>query len=163
MVGGGRLVRLDALTTQPWKNGGGVTAEIACDPAGADWKNFNWRISRAVIEKDGAFSVFPGMLRWVMLLEGNGFTLSFADRGKLYVSERFALETFSGEGITHCTLNGGPCTVLNVIARADMPMRVNVAASRAPLPSLGHALVADTGVSVRLDERTVLHAATGIG
>lgn len=163
MVGGGKLVRLDALAPQPWKNGGGVTSEIVCEPPGADWKNFNWRLSRAIIEKDGAFSVFPGMLRWIVLLEGNGFTLSFADRGKLHVTERFALESFAGDGITHCTLNNGPCVVLNVIARADMLMRVNVAASRASLPSLGHALVAKTGVSVRLDERTVLHAATGVG
>jgi environmental stress-induced protein Ves len=162
MIGGGRLVRLDALTPQRWKNGGGVTSEIACFPPGADWKNFDWRVSRAIIEKDGAFSVFPGMLRWILLLEGNGFTLSFADREKLHVTERFAVESFPGDGITHCTLNGGPSVVLNVIARADMLMRVNVTTSRAPLPSLGHALIAEAGVSVRLDEQTVLHAATGI-
>jgi uncharacterized protein len=163
MSGGGKLVRMDALHPQPWKNGGGTTAEIACDPPGAGWKEFNWRISRASIDKDGAFSVFPGMMRWILLLDGNGFTLSFTDRAKLYMTERFALESFPGDGITHCQLSEGPCSVLNVIARQGAPVRVNVVRSMAPLPSLGHALVAKTGTSVRLDERTVLHVAFGLG
>lgn len=163
MTAGGKLVRLDALKLQPWKNGGGMTAEIACDPPGVGLKDFNWRISRAEIDKDGAFSAFPGMMRWILLLDGNGFTLSFADRGKLFVSDRFALESFAGDGIAHCALNAGPCGVLNVIARLDLPMRVNVVRSMAALPSLGHALVAETGVSVRLDERHVLHVALGLG
>lgn len=163
MSGGGKLVRIDALQPQPWKNGGGTTAEIACDPPGAGWKDFNWRISRASIDKDGAFSVFPGMMRWILLLDGNGFTLSFADRAKLYMTERFALESFPGDGITHCQLSAGPCSVLNVIARADIPVRVNVVRSMAPLPSLGHALVTDTGTSIRLDDRSVLHVALGLG
>lgn len=160
---GGTLVRMDALQRQPWKNGGGTTAEIACDPPGAGWKDFNWRVSRASIDKDGAFSVFPGMTRWILLLDGNGFTLSFADRAKLHLSERFALETFPGDGITHCRLDAGPCTVINVIARPDLPVRVNVVRSLAPLPSLGHALVANTGISIRLDERHVLNIALGLG
>lgn len=163
MSGGGKLVRLDALKPQPWKNGGGTTAEIACDPPGAGWSEFNWRISRATIDKDGAFSVFPGMMRWILLLAGNGFTLSFADRAKLHVTERFSLESFPGDGITHCQLNAGPCHVMNVIARRDGPVRVNVVRSMAPLPSLGHALVTNIGASVRLDERAVLHVAFGLG
>lgn len=163
MSGGGKLVRLDALQPQPWKNGGGTTAEIAGDPPGAGWKEFNWRISRATIDKDGAFSVFPGMMRWILLLDGNGFTLSFADRAKLHLGERFALETFPGDGITHCRLNAGPCTVINVIARPELPVRVNVVRSMAPLPSLGHALVTMTGTSIRLDDRSVLNIALGLG
>lgn len=163
MTGGGKLVRVDALKTQPWKNGGGTTAEIACDPPGAGWKDFNWRISRATIDKDGTFSVFPGMMRWILLLDGNGFTLSFADRAKLYMTERFKLESFPGDGITHCQLSGGPCSVLNVIARLETPVRVNVARSMAPLPSLNHALVTQTGTSIRLDERHVLNVAFGLG
>jgi len=163
MSGGGKLVRMDALKPQPWKNGGGMTAEIASDPPGAGLKDFNWRISLATIDKDGAFSVFPGMMRWILLLDGNGFTLSFADRAKLYMTERFKLESFPGDGIAHCSLSGGPCSVLNVIARVDAPVRVNVVRSMAPLPSLGHALVTSTGTSVRLDDRNVLNVAFGLG
>lgn len=165
---GSRLIRLADISPQPWKNGGGITYEIAADPSrpdgtGGTLGDFRWRVSRAVIERDGPFSVFPGMARWILLLDGEGFTLSFADRAKLHVHRRHHLEHFPGSALAHCQLHAGPCSVLNVIAREDIPLRVNVVASRAALPSLGHAMVSDHGVGVRLDERHVLNMALPVG
>lgn len=165
-MAGARLIKIADLPPQTWKNGGGVTYEIAADPprdpaedGAAAPKDFRWRISRALIERDGPFSVFPGMTRWILLLDGDGFTLSFAERAKLYVSQRFTLEEFPGASLAHCALNGGPCSVLNVIARQDVALRVNIARSLAPLPSHGHALVAERAVSIRLDDRQILQVA----
>lgn len=163
-VKGSRLVKLADIPPQPWKNGGGVTYEIAADPShkgndGASRADFHWRISRAVIERDGPFSVFPGMIRWLVLLDGEGFTLSFTDRAKLHVTRRFHIEQFPGGSLAHCKLLADSCSVLNVIAREDIALRVNVVLSRAALPSLGHAMISDNDVNVRLDERHVLNVA----
>ncbi|WP_298728746.1 HutD family protein [uncultured Ferrovibrio sp.] len=161
---GSRLIRLADIPPQPWKNGGGITYEIAADPPSnpetkAAFAGFRWRISRALIERDGPFSVFPGMTRWILLLDGEGFTLSFSDRAKLHVIRRHHPEQFPGAALAQCRLQAGPCSVLNVIAREDIALRVNVVTSHAPLPSLGHALISDHGVGIRLDERHVLNVA----
>src|SRR3546814_16047971 len=64
-----RLIDLAALPLQPWKNGSGVTSELAIDPPGATAENFRWRISLARIAQDGPFSAFPGITRWITLNE----------------------------------------------------------------------------------------------
>ncbi|HEX6958120.1 MAG TPA: HutD family protein [Ferrovibrio sp.] len=165
--GGSRLIRLSDLQPQPWQNGGGVTYEIAADPplrpgAPVNPKDLLWRVSRAEIRQDGPLSAFPGMTRWIVLLDGAGLTLSFAERGKLTLGETCKLEQFPGGSIAHCALLSGPCTVLNLFAHEELPMRVNLVHSRAPLPSLDHAIVSAHGVSLRLDERHVLNAAVAV-
>ena len=56
----------------PWKNGLGVTTELAkrCWPADAE--AFAWRVSRAAVASDGAFSAFPGVDRTLLVLPGGG-------------------------------------------------------------------------------------------
>jgi environmental stress-induced protein Ves len=63
----------------PWKNGGGVTREIVCQPPGAGMDSFDWRVSIAHIASDGPFSAFPGIDRVITLLKGGGVHLSSAD------------------------------------------------------------------------------------
>src|SRR5262249_28338392 len=53
-----------------WKNGGGITTEIAIDPSGAGLDDFNWRLSMAQLKTPGAFSKFPGVGRLLLSLEG---------------------------------------------------------------------------------------------
>ena len=66
-----RVLRTADYRRMRWKNGGGWTTELAVSPEpGAD--AFDWRISIAEIESDGAFSTFPLCDRWIALLEGNG-------------------------------------------------------------------------------------------
>jgi hypothetical protein len=106
------------LRATPWKNGGGVTREIACHPPQADMQNFDWRISIAHIARDGDFSVFSGVDRVITLLEGGGVQLSSADDSVLH-----ALDTplqpfaFSGDAAVHGSLLNGDCHDLNVMTR----------------------------------------------
>jgi hypothetical protein len=110
------------LRATPWKNGGGVTREIACHPPQADMQNFDWRISIAHIESDGDFSVFAGVDRVITLLEGGGVQLSSAD-GSTDDSVLHALDmplqpfAFSGDAAVHGSLLNGDCHDLNVMTR----------------------------------------------
>jgi len=65
--------------TVTWKNGGGITKEIAADPPGASLSDFDWRVSQADVHRDGAFSRFPGIDRITIVLEG---TLTLEIDGK---------------------------------------------------------------------------------
>ena len=106
------------LRASPWKNGGGVTREIACHPPSANMQDFDWRISIAHIGSDGDFSVFTGVDRVITLLEGGGVQLSSADGRVLH-----ALDTplqpfaFSGDTEVHGRLLNGDCHDFNVMTR----------------------------------------------
>ena len=69
-----------ALAATPWKNGGGVTRELACHPADADFDDFLWRVSIADVHQSGPFSRFPGIDRVILLLDGGGMMLRSEDR-----------------------------------------------------------------------------------
>lgn len=152
------LIDLAALPLQPWKNGGGVTSELAIDPAGAGADSFRWRISLARIDADGPFSAFPGITRWITLIEGGGFTLDFADGRRLDVPQPFVPHRFDGGLAAFCRLKGGPSRDLNVMARAGLAMDVRVIAAGADAPPEGHALVRADGALVRLDATRLLQA-----
>ena len=55
-----RRVLLSDVKASPWKNGGGVTREIAKGAAAGPDDDWGWRISIAEVERDGPFSTFPG-------------------------------------------------------------------------------------------------------
>lgn len=67
------------LPATPWKNGGGLTREVARQPDGAGLDAFDWRVSIARIGSDGPFSAFVGVDRVITLLEGGGVHLASAD------------------------------------------------------------------------------------
>lgn len=73
-----KLIRRSDLTAMPWKNGGGVTYEVAAHPPGASLDDFDWRISMAEVASDGPFSAFPGIDRTLTLMDGAGLALDFA-------------------------------------------------------------------------------------
>ena len=58
-----RVLRAADYPRMPWKNGGGETAEILVEPAGAPLDSFDWRLSMARVAADGPFSLFPGVER----------------------------------------------------------------------------------------------------
>ena len=51
----------DRIAT-PWKNGGGITREVAIWPPGSDFENFDWRVSIAEVCEAALFGFLPGSL-----------------------------------------------------------------------------------------------------
>lgn len=108
----------DSLPATPWKNGGGTTCEIACWPPGAGLDDFLWRASIATIAADGPFSVFPGVDRTILLLDGEGVRLrspGFDHR----LDRPFAPFGFAGETVVDCSLLAGATTDFNLMVRRD--------------------------------------------
>jgi environmental stress-induced protein Ves len=106
------------LPATPWKNGGGVTREIVCQPPGTGLDAFDWRVSIATIASDGPFSAFPGVDRVITLLEGGGVHLSGDADG---IDHRLDMPlqpyAFAGEARIHARLLAGDCDDFNVMTR----------------------------------------------
>jgi environmental stress-induced protein Ves len=102
---------------QPWKNGRGVTRELALWPRGATLSraDFDWRISCAPVDEPGPFSSVPGVERILVVTEGAGCELvhgSHAPRARL---RRLAPYRFSGDWETTAELPHGPISDFNVM------------------------------------------------
>ena len=63
------------FVTTPWKNGKGVTTELAISK-GSTLNDFDWRLSIATVSEDGVFSDFSGVDRTLFLIAGNGIELT---------------------------------------------------------------------------------------
>ncbi|MFD9724396.1 HutD family protein [Streptomyces sp. NPDC059072] len=111
-----RILRAAGRAAAVWKNGGGVTREIAAFPEGADMDDFLWRASLAEVAADGPFSAFPGIDRTLTLAAGAGMDLVVGGERRL-VDERFAPQDFPGDEPTDCRLLSGPVVNFNVMYR----------------------------------------------
>lgn len=101
----------------PWKNGGGSTTEIAIFPAGSDLEGFDWRISMAHVETAGPFSIFPGIDRTIVILEGSGLALDIEGEGSVTLTPGAAPYAFKADVPTFGTPLDGALTDLNVMTR----------------------------------------------
>jgi environmental stress-induced protein Ves len=111
-----RVLRNEGLVRIPWKNGGGTTAEVAAFPEGSGFETFGWRVSMADVASDGPFSIFPGIDRTLVVVEGNGIELDV--EGIAYrLDEASPKLSFSGDDITAGRLLWGPIRDLNVMTR----------------------------------------------
>ncbi len=107
-----------ALRPVPWKNGGGTTREIVCQPADAGLDRFDWRVSIATIDRPGPFSAFDGIDRTILLLAGAGVRLRSRDGAIDHVLDKPLVPfAFPGETALDCQLLGGPSTDFNVMCR----------------------------------------------
>ena len=102
-----------------WKNGGGWTTELTVAPASDGAGDFDWRISIAEIESDGAFSTFAQCDRFIALLDGNGMRLDFDSAPSALLDRRLRFVPFSGDWKTYGTLIDGPVRDFNVIVRRN--------------------------------------------
>jgi environmental stress-induced protein Ves len=121
------------LTPTPWKNGGGSTREIVCRPPGADMDAFDWRVSIATIAQSGPFSVFAGVDRVILLMEGDGVHLQSAGGIDHRLDKALQPFAFSGDEALDCTLLGGPSLDFNVMARRSA-LRAEVTVLRHETP-----------------------------
>jgi environmental stress-induced protein Ves len=113
-----RVLRVGDYQRMRWKNGGGWTAELAVWPAQGDGA-FDWRISIADVESDGAFSIFPQCDRHIALLDGIGMELRSDGAEPLRLERRLQFVHFDGETSTYGKLLSGPVRDFNVIVRRD--------------------------------------------
>src|SRR6476661_8877794 len=107
------LIRLSDAPATPWRNGGGLTRELAAWPEGPDW---TWRISVADVAADGPFSHFPGVQRFFAVLDGNGVRLT-ADGRPHEVTATSAPLAFDGAATVDCQLLAGPTQDLNLMVQ----------------------------------------------
>jgi len=97
----------------PWKNGQGITHEIAREPATGD--SFLWRLSIAEVAADGDFSLFPGIARTISLIEGVGMELDFTQAPGKRIDRPFRPFDFSGDWHCRCRLIKGPIRDFNLM------------------------------------------------
>src|SRR5919112_2196056 len=117
------IIRFADLKAEPWRNGGGVTRQIASRPTpaspvqdGAGDGGWDWRVSIADVSKAGDFSPFPGMERVLTVIEGELLLLSVD--GAEHPLEKYRPFRFPGGASTHASLPTGDIRDLNVITRS---------------------------------------------
>jgi uncharacterized protein len=107
---------LRTIAPRPWKNGAGLTREIAF--GGASAAEFDWRLSVAEVERDAPFSTFSGIDRGVTLLRGAGMRLRALDGSVDHaLTTPLAPFAFSGDVALLATLADGASTDFNVMTR----------------------------------------------
>ncbi|GAA3537073.1 HutD family protein [Zobellella aerophila] len=103
----------------PWKNGGGVTRELYRLAGAEGGDAFDFRISMAKVGQSGPFSFYPGIDRVLMLVEGGGFRLNFADNDAVSLDRPFEPVFFTGEQAIQCDLLSAECLDFNVMTNRD--------------------------------------------
>jgi environmental stress-induced protein Ves len=124
------VIHLDDVQAAPWRNGGGMTRELAAWPAQGEWQ---WRMSVAEVWANGPFSCFDGVTRWFAVLQGAGVVLNVrtpSDSGEVGASEHHLTVQepplcFDGAAATDCQLISGPTRDFNLMVRnSGLPARM---------------------------------------
>lgn len=118
----GSVLPYSELVPAPWRNGGGVTRQIASgklgaagEPVPATGDQWDWRLSIADVESEGDFSAFDGMTRILTVIEGG--TLAITVDGATQQLEKFRPLRFDGGAATSARLPAGPIRDLNLMVR----------------------------------------------
>ncbi|CAI3793156.1 HutD family protein [Rheinheimera sp. MM224] len=125
-----QLISPNQWQTQAWKNGGGITHQLARfdDNAG-----MRWRVSIAEVASDGPFSRFEQTDRIIMLLQGYGFCLHGAAEQAVVLDKTLVPFAFTGETEIDCTLIDGPVRDFNLMTRrADVKASLQVLSATDP-------------------------------
>ncbi len=130
-----KIIAPEAFRKIPWKNGLGVTTELAINEGGS-LANFDWRLSIASVTQDGLFSNFAGYTRNLVLLSGNGIELQHSEQENDQVVTSQKLDnilqfvTFDGGYKTLGKLNSGSITDFIVMTKTHK-VKANIATYRA--------------------------------
>nr|WP_233829282.1 HutD family protein [Paraburkholderia sp. ZP32-5] len=121
------LIRGADLVAAPWKNGGGVTREVAAFPArqpGDAPGDFMWRVSVADVAQAGPFSRFDGVDRTLALLSGAGMLLDEMDGASVVkthaLTQQLDIARFDGEARIDARLVDGATRDFNLMVRRDV-------------------------------------------
>lgn len=108
-----RILRQRGYRRMPWRNGRGMTLEIARAPERGDF--FSWRLSLASVAESCEFSEFRGYGRAVTLVSGSRLELTFAGHGRCVLHPGRRSVRFRGDWQTTCRVPAGPCTDLSLM------------------------------------------------
>lgn len=137
-----KIVPFAALQAVPWKNGLGITREIAVEPTGASMDDFLWRVSIADVDTASPFSRFPGIDRTIVLLEGDGFTMTLDGEHEHALTSPCVPFAFAGEATVEVALAGGATRDFNLmVRRGSMRGAIDVARGPATLTLDGDAVL----------------------
>ena len=118
-----KLLDPSQYITTPWRNGGGVTVDIA---VATDRDGNSWRFGRTPIVQPGPFSDYRGFDRVQVLVAGSGLVLETPD-GEIDVRQPFRPVRFAGETPIVSRLEAGPVEVVNLIGdRAKVRIDIRV-------------------------------------
>jgi environmental stress-induced protein Ves len=112
-----QILRAADRRSMPWKNGGGITYEVAVSPEGAGLDGFDWRVSMARLQSDGPFSHFAGISRVLAMLEGE-VKLTVGAAEPLAMRPDSPPLAFPGDAAVHGELVSPEALDLNVMTRA---------------------------------------------
>ena len=111
-----QILSANDYQTMPWKNGGGVTNQLAVS---SDLHPFDslplWRLSIATVATDGPFSLFEHYQRCIMLLQGAGMRLKFGQQDWISIERPLQRQLFSGAWQTDCELIDGEIRDFNLM------------------------------------------------
>lgn len=137
-----------------WKNGKGVTREIAIFPPRATIDNFAWRVSIAEVHEGGPFSNFPDTDRHLAVLDGT-IVLGIGGAAAIPVVPQSGPVAFSGDIPCRADVPDGAATDLNVMTRrGHFSSQMKLAEEDGSIPIPGNActtfLVALCDLTVRI-------------
>lgn len=104
-----KILTEPSFKTMPWKNGRGYTTELFREDIEG---KMAFRLSKAVINENGMFSIFEGLNRYLTILSGQGCALNIDTiTHTLYLNDIFH---FHGDSQVEATLINGEVTDFNV-------------------------------------------------
>jgi uncharacterized protein len=110
------FVPFASLSVAPWKNGGGLTREIAVCYDLASHQDFLWRVSMATVSQPGPFSRFGEVDRTIAVLQGEGIVLN-SNEGAASLTRGARPYSFDGEMPVAASVIFGETTDLNAMTR----------------------------------------------
>ena len=145
------IVSLAQTPPSPWRNGGGVTRELAAWPDAQHWR---WRLSVAEVTRSGPFSRFDGVQRWFAVLAGAGVRLTL-DGATHELDRHSAPFAFDGAAGVECDLLAGATQDFNLMLRG-----AGVARMQRLSGASSHVLERRTSVALYADDAS---ATLGLG
>ena len=110
------LLPAAARAAVPWRNGGGVTREVAAHPKGSGFDTLDWRVSIAQVRSAGPFSSLPGLDRRLAVLEGT-LSVVIGQAPEVRLSPATPALHFPGEVPVQAHPVDGPVMDLNIMTR----------------------------------------------
>jgi uncharacterized protein len=111
------VIRYAQIAPVPWKNGHGMTTQLAIHPPSATTDDFDWRISIAQITQTAPFSSFTGIERCLAVLRGS--LRLIRERESVTLSPDSPSLYFAGDAAAIGEPVNGPVFDLNVMYRSN--------------------------------------------